>query len=501
MRKNRLIVFLICALVMALVLCGCQATPEHGAVTSKNDGTYEAALQNNVSPTFEPATAAPETTAETSTNMEQPQQPATYTDSFTNASGDVTINLSFQEPIINTAQPVIQVRPMEFSGEQVQKIAAAIFGNEPVYENTQQMSKAEIEAAILELRQTISDWSGMLSYYGGDETLAQSVKDDYERRIASLELSYQNAPDGIERTACSWQFHSDDYYMSPEQASNFVDEGHRYIKASAMVNGLPYTLTACNREATDYRIHDLSVGLDDTVLSYDDLKNISTAAPTKEDLQAMAQEMIAKMDIGQWAPASDDEVGLLGFSSNDSSSNFRTIAYTRVYDGIRATLYEGGLTKADAYASNYYYESLTFLFCGDVLYRFEYMGPLQVVAAVNQNVQTLPFNDILSAAKQQMQMFTPEQLMLPDGNIVVDVGHIEWGLSRIRIRDNATDFYLTPTCAFFGTAKAYDANGQVIKDQWMDPDGTTHEQQAQCPVLLAVVNAVDGSIIDTQQGY
>ena len=501
MRKVRLIAFLLSTLVMILVLCGCQATPEHGAVTSKNDGTYEAALQNNESPAFEPTTAAPEPTIEANMDVEQPQQQATYTDSFTNASGDVTINLSLQEPIINTAQPVIQVRPMEFSGEQVQKIATAIFGNEPIYENTQQMSKAEIEAAILELRQTISDWSGMLSYYGGDETLAQSVKDDYERRIASLELAYQNAPDGIERTPCSWQFHSDDYYMSPEQASNFVDEGHRYIKASAMVNGLPYTLTACNREAADYRIHDISVGLDDTVLSYDDLKNISTAAPTKEDLQARAQELIAKMDIGQWAPASDDEVSLLGFSPNDSSSNFSTIAYTREYDGLRATLYDGGLTKADAYASNYYYESLTFTFCGDVLYRFEYVGPLQIVDTVNQNVQTLPFNDILSAAKQQMQMFTTEQLMLPDGNIVVDVEHIEWGLSRIRIRDNATDFYLTPTCTFFGTAKVYDANGQVVKEQWMAPDGTTHEQDVQSSVLLATVNAVDGSIIDTQQGY
>ena len=42
-----------------LLLCGCQATPEKGVVNSKNDGAFEAALEDKASSTLPPETEQP----------------------------------------------------------------------------------------------------------------------------------------------------------------------------------------------------------------------------------------------------------------------------------------------------------------------------------------------------------------------------------------------------------------------------------------------------------
>ena len=157
---------------LVLLLGGCQATPERGVVTSKNDGAFESALES----TAPPASAAG-----------QEAEGGVYTDSFENAAGDVSVRVELTEPEAAGAAPVLQVRPMAFTGQQAEQIARALFGDGPVYEYTEQMTRGEIEQTILEIRQFIGDWDTMVYYYGGDETLAQKAKEDFERRIADLE--------------------------------------------------------------------------------------------------------------------------------------------------------------------------------------------------------------------------------------------------------------------------------------------------------------------------
>ena len=68
----------------------------------------------------------------------------------------------------------------------------------------------------------------------------------------------------------------------------------------------------------------------------------------------------------------------------------------------------------------------------------------------------------------------------------------------VPMQDNATDFYLVPAYIFCGTAAAYDADGAPAKVRWMDNEGNVaSEQPAESTVLLAIVNAVDGTVIHT----
>ncbi len=71
----------------------------------------------------------------------------------------------------------------------------------------------------------------------------------------------------------------------------------------------------------------------------------------------------------------------------------------------------------------------------------------------------------------------------------------ELGLVRTRVKDNATDFYLLPAYTFRASYTLYDQNGALVFDSKI------FEQTGLGAKELLVVNAVDGSVINTELGY
>ena len=135
------------AAAIVLVLSGCQATPEKGVVTSKNDGAFEEALE--ASPTLAPNTDQPPA-AEAQTTAE----PTVYEDTFDGRqSGGVTFHVKVAEPTVPGPMPVLRVRPLELTGELVRQVAQVFYGDGPVSELTGQMSRAEVEKALLAEKQ------------------------------------------------------------------------------------------------------------------------------------------------------------------------------------------------------------------------------------------------------------------------------------------------------------------------------------------------------------
>ena len=463
-----------------LMLCGCQVTPDKAVVASKADGAFEAALKA--------APTAPAATAEATA------PPTVYTDSFSNAAGDITIDLAMPEPAGPGPVPVLQARPMELTGEQAQGIAAALFGDGPIYEYSEQMTKAEIEQTILEDRQFIADWDGMLDYYGGDEALAQRVKEDFEGRIAALEDAYQTAPEGVEPVPCAWEFHSEDYYMSPDMAAAlFQDEGHRYIKASATLDGLPWIFSVCNREGEDYRVHNASAYPDERVVSPEDV----AAGPGMDEdaMKAFALETAAGMGLGDWAVTSDMIGEVTGMGGGDPADWYQ-VTLTRTYGDVQAAPFFDAPAADEQYASVYGAENMQFQFYSGRFYSFWYSAATRTVDTAAPDAPLLPFAEILDRAKEQMKMLTMDRLMYTGATARVSAETAELGLVCVPMKDNATDFYLVPAWIFCGTATAYDADGAPATVQWLDNEGNvTDEQPAQSPVLLAIVNAVDGTVI------
>ena len=493
------------AAAIVLVLSGCQATPEKGVVTSKNDGAFEEALE--ASPTLAPNTDQPPA-AEAQTTAE----PTVYEDTFDGRqSGGVTFHVKVAEPTVPGPMPVLRVRPLELTGELVRQVAQVFYGDGPVSELTGQMSRAEVEKALLAEKQDYADWQVRIEQ---DPTVDADdrdyVRQSFEDRIARLEEAYAAAPETVEQKPLDWQFHPQSYY--PDYAGA-QDLGHQYMKGLGQVNGRDYELSAMKRLGTDYSVQRLGVYPYTPYMTEAELNALydqqAEAEPPAVDMDAArteALELVKSMGIGEFAVVPD-----LAIEAANGNMSFdpNTVVLTPAYNGVPLTFHFGGFNIAskggDEYASTYGYEYMTFNFDETGVTGFGWESMHQVVQTENDNVQILPFADVLAAAEDQMKIMDLESsgLLTQGVALSIDVRDVALGMSRIRMKDSATDYYITPTYTFYGTATYCDENGEPIRFPVLDEQGneTGETQTIQQVTELVVLNAVDGTAIDVRKGY
>ena len=492
---TRRIVTLLLALVL-LASGGCQATPEKAVVASKADGAFEAALADKVSPTLAPA-------------AEQTTAPAVYEDSFDGQQGgSVRFHVKVTEPAIPGPMQVLRVRPLELDGEIVRKAAQALFGGEPLTEYTGQMTRAELEKALLAEKQAYADWQYRIEQNPlQDADDRDYVRQSYEQSIARLEEACAAAPETVERKPLDWQFHDQSYYAD---YYGVQDDGRQYLRCLGRYNGADYMLDALKRLGDDYKVQRLSFYPYVPEVMADDLSvSQEQAEPPQVDMEAArakALEVANSLGVGEYAVVPDIAMEAakdnVGFGPN-------TVWLTPVYGGVPLTYHFGGdnvATKtSDAYATTYGYEKMTFDFDEDGMTGFGWESMHQVVETVNENVQLLPFADVLSAAENQMRIMDMERKgLLSQGAVLsIEVTDVTLGMSRIRMKDSATDYYMTPTYTFYGTATYCDKDGEPIRFPVYDEAGNDTGQTTTFAQVteLAVINAVDGTAIDVWKGY
>jgi len=477
-RKSACLQMVLCGIIIcnALFLSGCQSTPDSEIVTNKNESVLVAIEKE-----------------EQTRQEEYEKTNKTYTGIFTNKQGDISFLLDVVIPVVNDQYPLIQVTPRTISSEQAKNVALALFGETTWYEYSEVMSKEEIEETIISLRKHISDPVGLKEYYGGDEQLANQVISWYEALILEYEEMYNAAPKTVQRTVCEWEFYPTTHYFDFTSFLGVDDEMSNldkteYIVATTEINKIPYLYNAMNRDANDYRLHTIIAYMDDEILPIS--STYSNKEPNETDMERVRLktiEILEKMGFEHWLI---DSCVVTERNFSDESKGYRLVVEAiPTYEGIQVTK-QGqimNLKSEDSYASNYSYENITIEFCGDQIAYFEYTGALEVLEVIEENVQLLSFDEVLDRLKSYKE--TDDLLgyaMMEEGRIDVNVNNVELGLARIRIKNNYSDFYLIPAYTFNGTYSYYEKDGTLI-----------YEEDGQ----VAVINAVDGSIINTRLGY
>ena len=472
-----------------LLASGCQAAPDSAAVTSKNDGAFEAALEDTVSPATVPEDA----------------EPVTYTDSFTNADGDTSFQVELDVPTASANMPVLRVRPKTITAESAKHVAEVLFGDADIYEYSEKWSKEKLEELILSLRQRLSDEDAMEQHYGA---MKDTIGEQMGTVIASYEDAYATAPEKAEVSPCAWEFHPPSWYYDlswmdaedPEETVSYNKS--QLIVATSERDGLPYIYRVINREEEDYRIHSITCGINGELV--DEELIYSTQVPTAAEMaetQAAAETMLNTLDLGQWVV---DSCVMQETGSPFGATKYEVVVTAcPIYNGVKVSHQQQleSLRTDDAYASNYDYEEMVFTFSGGNLISFGYYSPLEVVDAVNENMAILSFEEAMEKCKSQLQM----SLLAGDPYASTDfyqafrkdvhVYQAELGLVRTRIKDNAADFYLLPAYTFRASYTLHDQNGGLVFDS------TVLEQAGLIAKELLVINAVDGSVINTQLGY
>mgnify|MGYP005780694571 CR=1 FL=1 len=446
----------------AILMTACQSSPEEDIVVNKNEGVLESAIKD-------------------SSSQEVSDAPDTYQDEFTNDAGDVTVQIDAQVFALNNAMPVIRVTPHEITGEEVKTWAEVLFDGQEAYEPNHTLTKNEIEAEILRYKQMASNKDRLIEEYGS-ESQAQSMIDDYNRKIADYESMYDTAPEAVERKTSDWNFHPYDYYDA-EASIRGGQADYESLKETSLLEAVSedrmLMLTAANRSASDYVMHH--------IMFYrleEGKTDIPYADTSMEDAEKIADELIDTLGLGRdnWDLALSADISI-----SDDAVQQRLI-YTPVYEEIPVIYGPTINTKSeDLYAANYEYTNLEINLYNGEIDSVWLFSPVDIVNIENEDVATISFKEASNRFKTQAQTaytrgqwVDPEDPMHTDSQVSVKTERIRQGLFRIKEKNNNDEFLIVPVWAFESTV-------------YLDDEAWTGD--------ICLINAVDGSVIDASLGY
>lgn len=203
---------------------------------------------------------------------------------------------------------------------------------------------------------------------------------------------------------------------------------------------------------------------------------------TPEAARLTADELVSSiwpdMVFDSIDPAMDDLNGRL-----QGQYGYR-VYYRRDVDGIPVTPVSMQISwhaMEDAYMPPLPYERLYVDVGAEGIFCLRYEHPAQVGKRLMQDVELLPFEQIMSVFGS-IAPLTIASTEHGDNNMLM-IDRIELGYMCVQMKDDPSCYQLIPVWDFFGT---YSVSGEVYS-HYMEPRVT--------------INAIDGTVIDRSYGY
>lgn len=474
MRKKRWV----CGMIAAGFLTACAENPESDIVVNKNEGKLEEAISKENEETGN-LSEGKDSDGEENIPKQRCQK------SFTTDNNHVVVQIDAELEPVDGPLPVVRVKPHTLTGEEVKAWTEVLFEGQTAYEPAA-LTKSEIEARILDLRERLNDPEGLVEQYGNQsdaDTVAAILKEELE----AYEEAYQDSSEEKVKVPCRWEFHPFGYYDElPEKsmesaAEEGLDETKQLIAVTEDLHGHKGYIHASNRDAEDYKLNMFSFFYED------ELKDIPKKDMTSEETMAIGEELLEKLGLDDW------EYDRLSVSENwdDKTKKTYSLWYTPSYQGVRSIAAQGiELKSEDLYAANYPYSSLRFDIESGFLKGMELISPMDVIKTENKDVAVLSFEDIYQSFMNYMKAYFNRNMVVVDplrddyniAQVEVKITEIRQGLYRIKEQNNKEEFLMVPVWIFRGDSYA---DGNVEQTDWD----------------FAVINALDGSVINTALGY
>ena len=478
---------LVLMILFSFLLCACQISPTHSIVTSKNDGAFDANLQQK------------------SSQQEAHKITLKRSNSFTSTDNSVEFVWKLDQTLNVGAMPVLEVAPYLFTSEDVQQVVKAIFGDDIVFydvgpESQRQLSKSEIQEKI-----------SLLSKYANEEDLywlmgQEADLESLKSRIMRYTQQYETAPDANPHTVCDWTLKPSNYYERNEDGKTDT------LIATTRIGNFDYQVEARVRNQRDYLKSDIQIGLGDgngretfVERAINTAQLCITEEPTQvqiEQAKATAQSMLDKMGLGDYIIAETlIDVRYYG----DIPAYQIWIEAEPVFEGANVLYGDFGRSyiAEEQYNSEYPVGQIQFFFSASSdLISFRMHSLVEVLDVKNSNVATLSMDELIEKAQNYMSLYDAEALDKFTGNTLmlealtgrtrntldcrVEITEATYGLARYPIADS-NSFYYAPAVIFRGTIDYCEPETGKIVTGTGNPNGSRIQ-------TLAVVNAVDGTI-------
>lgn len=279
-----------------------------------------------------------------------------------------------------------------------------------------------------------------------------------------------------------WSFHDYTYYFPNEYYENA-----KYFSALGNIGGRTAQISAMNRIEEMYSVRNISFAfLEEASIESDNVQGLT-------DIQAdtMVSELMGQLGLEEWTLYNKFKSSSKSQINEDKCDKF---VYTLipVYNDICAFYKDLVHIKYDdVYAANCYYEHLVIYIKNGAIESVNWYSPLMITGEYQNNIQVLSNNEVVDKMKSYIQeAYSLERFSenmvgsIMTGNI--DIIDAQFRMMRVKSKDT-NDFLIIPVWQFVGDVYVdteYATNYRIWKDQ-----------------VLAVINAVDGSIINADLGY
>ncbi len=472
-------------LLASVSLSGCQMSPKMQSVVSKNDGSFDTNAVISASEQHEPDAI----------------QKAKYIDTFTSTDGTVTFQISIDESILAADMPVVEAEPHILTGEDTRRVAQALFGESPCYEQGHFLypiySKAQIQERLLRWSEYVNNPSALDDLYG-ESNYDMEV---FKRAIENYTAQYESAPNDSPYGLTNWEFVNCDYRWATEEEIEFNGLQGNFDEIALIIpaNEIYYTFSSAIRDESTSKLSHISIMPGCGISPYEIDERIFYASlcrtdyPTDEQIEnakIAAMSLLKKMDLGEWC-IDDCYVGHPAFGNeNEYIINVDAVP---MISGVPTGVMNSSIAPQSSAYAFVYYESLAhFEFSSDgTIVCFDMMSPINILREVNDNVAVMNIDSLLNIAKNHLVLsdyYTYGGSGIIDGlketeaiSCVVTIDHLDYRLLRVPVRDSEMTFYYVPSITLSGTVEYYGTNSGMLYYQ-------TNR-------TLVSINAVDGSVI------
>lgn len=483
---------ILAAVLTAVFLAGCMATPEKEIVIRKD-------MEQMIGKAA--ATEAAETPGVTL--RERTGAPQRFEAEYAYGKLSVAVDADITVPDA-AAMPIIRVKPADFSQETVDAFWKYFVGDTEMVGAQAERTKAEIEEDIVELRRKAESDP---DYVGND--MAQGL-------IEQLEKRYAAAPETAVQTPCDGKLRDFErrdpltgaysgQYTGVDAVSTVTGEGRITFRVRNHSEDEQIVVD----EKTPYYLKDYSAWLD--FERYDGIRQIPVKNGDDPVLPVgEAAGLGVKMTPGQARDTVEQFFAQTGLPMNvhsiyishttdkDKTDYYKYILRcTRLVGGIPCA-YAGGdymvekkeKTGDMLYRAEWSPESLFFVVSDEGISSLSWGSPMDIRETVVEDSALQPFSEIQGIFENMMEIKYeyPGNTDLLE-KAAYDINDIRLELCRIAEQNSIDSGLLVPAWVFYGTTAEMYAGGGI------------QDNIDKTPRALLVINAVDGSVIDSEKGY
>ena len=490
--KKRVFIILISSL---LLLCACQPTPESSIIVGKDQTAMIEQAKKPIAAELQNLTV-----------RERLDAPDRLTYSY--HKGNLTIDADAEVVVPDGEIPIVRAFPMEFDQETVTELWNVLVGDVPMTARVNVPAKEEIASRIQILTTAIDD--GRLADY--QFTSAEEA----EQAIEVLKRQYREAPEIASGDPADGTLLKDVYLddNGKEVSTN------TYLYAESYETGFRFSVTnsGTNREPVIKKFYDeygREVGTSTLPVSsggafsfvkgnepeircyiYERELTFSDGCPkeggktltiTPEEAKAFAEDFLKNTGLD----GSYRAQRIFLMRDNESTRFSYRIVCSHSVNGCE-TLMAGNVIDVDEddiYAPQWQLEKLLLDVNDSGIYYVRFDHPLAISDVITEQTNLLPFSEIKAIMKKMLPIIYRNDHPDENSDIVTEmhINRVELGLWRVRIQDKIDQGMLIPVWAFYAYTREH------------DPNGIFDDTVSYLPILL--IDAVDGSVIDPQQGY